>query len=301
MHPRNQHNSNYNFDLLTKHHPKLSAFVKKSPTGRKTIDFANPHAVKSLNSALLACYYNISQWDIPEGYLCPPIPGRADYIHHIADLLAESRNGEIPEGKSIKGIDIGTGANLIYPLIGSHSYGWKFIGSDIDRTSIKSANVIIQANKGLSKFVDVRHQTDSSMIFNGVILPNEQYAFTLCNPPFHSSAKAAVEGSQRKSQNLQRNQQKRTGKVTQNAKGKLNFGGQSNELWCKGGELAFVRKMVKESVHYKTQVEWFTTLVSKKDNLKPILNDLKQLSCEKVKTINMQQGQKTSRFIAWQF
>jgi 23S rRNA (adenine1618-N6)-methyltransferase len=60
----------------------------------ETIDFSDPEAVKSLNQALLISYYDIQMGY--SHYLCPPIPGRADYIHYIADLLAESNNGIIP-------------------------------------------------------------------------------------------------------------------------------------------------------------------------------------------------------------
>jgi 23S rRNA (adenine1618-N6)-methyltransferase len=71
------------------------------------------------------------------------VPGRADYIHHLADLLALD-TGTIPENASI--LDIGTGANLIYPLIGAHEYGWRFTGSEISAEAIASAQAIVNAN-----------------------------------------------------------------------------------------------------------------------------------------------------------
>ena len=58
-----------------------------------------------LNRALLKADYGIDFWDIPPNYLCPPIPGRVDYIHHLADLLARSNNNEIPRGPQIKALD----------------------------------------------------------------------------------------------------------------------------------------------------------------------------------------------------
>ena len=81
----------------------------------------------------------------------------------------------------------------------------------------------------------------------------------------------------------------------------LNFGGQNNELWCEGGELAFITNMIYESAHFETQCLWFTVLVSKKENLKPLYNHLKKVKAFDVKTIDMEQGNKTSRFIAWTF
>ena len=117
LHPRNLHNNRYDFEALIKTNPNLQEFVKPNKYGDLSIDFANPQAVITLNKALLSHFYGIKNYTIPEGYLCPPIPGRADYIHHIADLLAISNNGVIPKGNTIKGLDVGIGANGIYAII----------------------------------------------------------------------------------------------------------------------------------------------------------------------------------------
>ena len=81
----------------------------------------------------------------------------------------------------------------------------------------------------------------------------------------------------------------------------LNFGGQNNELWCEGGEVAFIKKMIKQSVSNAENCLWFTTLVSKKENLQEIYKTLKRERPFVIKTIEMKQGQKISRFIAWSF
>ena len=96
LHPRNKHRDRYDFKQLIATYPEFSKYVKPNAFGDESIDFANPKAVKWLNKALLKLYYSIEYWDIPAGYLCPPIPGRADYIHHIADLLGSSNFGKIP-------------------------------------------------------------------------------------------------------------------------------------------------------------------------------------------------------------
>jgi len=146
MHPRNLHQGRYDFTLLCKALPALTEFVFKNQYGNLTIDFSQNRAVVALNQALLKQYYHVDFWQLPEGYLCPPIPGRADYIHGLADLLA-SQGGDIPTGKKIKVLDIGVGANCIYPIIGSQSYGWSFVGCDIDPISIKVAGSIVKFNK----------------------------------------------------------------------------------------------------------------------------------------------------------
>ena len=292
LHPRNPHRSAYDFTALIAACPALAPFVTVNAYQNQSIDFANPTAVKLLNQALLASFYDIQHWDIPANYLCPPIPGRADYVHYIADLLASVNDGEIPKGKVIKGLDIGVGANCVYPIIGRKEYGWSFIGSDIDAQAIKSANNIIRANPLLDNAVTCRLQSATTHFFEGILGAKEQVDFTICNPPFHASAEEASAGSNRKVSNLK-------GKKVENAV--LNFGGQSTELWCEGGESTFIYRMIQESVRFAENCFWFTTLVSKKENLQGIYKSLAKVQASEVRTIEMKQGQKISRFVAWTF
>ena len=292
LHLRNFHNDRYDFNALIKTNPDLQEFVKPNKYGDLSIDFANPQAVISLNKALLAYFYGIKNYAIPNGYLCPPIPGRADYVHHIADLLASCNNGVIPKGKAVIGLDVGIGANGIYAIIGSSVYDWNFVGSDIEIESIKSVENIVNSNEILKEKIECKLQTNPENIFTGIIKADEFYDFTLCNPPFHKSLKDAMDGNKRKVQNLTKQ------KTTKNA---LNFGGKNNELWCKGGEIAFITNMIKESFEFKNNVLWFTTLVSKKENLPLIYKKLQEIKVKEIKTIDMSQGQKITRVIAWSF
>ncbi|WP_338378712.1 23S rRNA (adenine(1618)-N(6))-methyltransferase RlmF [uncultured Flavobacterium sp.] len=291
FHQRNKHNVAYDFEKLISTTPTLKEFISINKFGNESIDFSNSKAVKTLNTALLKTYYNIKYWDIPQGFLCPPIPGRAEYIHHIADVLSEVY-GEIPTGKKIKILDIGTGSNLIYPIIGVNEYGWQFVGSEIDSQSIKWADKIVKSNISLKDLIELRIQSSKRNIFKNIIKEGEYFDMTLCNPPFHSSKAEATKGTIRKVKNLKN-------EIT--SKPTLNFGGVNNELWCEGGELAFITNMIYESVHFKTQSLWFSTLVSKKENLKPIYNLLKKVGAVEVKTINQEQGNKISRLVFWSF
>lgn len=292
LHPRNKHINGYDFASLIETNPKLKNHVFTNKYGNETIDFANPEAVKALNKTLLLHFYDVTFWDIPKTNLCPPIPGRADYVHYIADLLATSNNNKIPKGNHIKGLDIGIGANCIYPIIGNKEYQWKFIGTETDVPSLKACAKIIENNEQLNKDVSIRIQQNKRNILKNCILENERFDFTICNPPFHSSREEATKGSQRKLRNL--------GKVNE-GKPILNFSGQNNELWTEGGELTFITNLIYESAHFKKQCMWFTSLVSKKENLKPFYNHLKKVGAVEVKTIDMEQGNKISRFIAWSF
>ena len=291
LHPRNKHRLRYDFEQLINVCPDLRQYVALNKFNSLTIDFTNPIAVKLLNQALLKQFYHIHYWDIPKNYLCPPIPGRVDYIHTIADLLSLSNAGNIPKGKSVQVFDVGVGANCIYPLLGNAEYGWRFIGSDIDLPAVKVATQIIKSNLK-TEFIECRHQTQLQAIFKGVLKPEEIIDVTMCNPPFHSSATEAQSGTDRKWQNLGYK------KSTHQA---LNFGGQTNELWCKGGELAFITRMIEESILFKNSSLWFTSLVSKSSNLPVLYNALKKANAVSVKTVNMSQGSKISRMLAWTF
>ncbi|RZK06988.1 MAG: 23S rRNA (adenine(1618)-N(6))-methyltransferase RlmF [Flavobacterium sp.] len=292
LHPESKYRHGYDFSKLIKANPDLAPFVHLNEYGKETINFSDPIAVKALNKALLMHYYNISFWDIPNGYLCPPIPGRADYIYYLADILAEANQEIIPRGKFVKGLDIGMGANCIYPIIGNAEYGWSFTGSDIDKKAIRSARLIIESNRNLDSFIECRLQSSSANVFTGLIKSYECFDFTVCNPPFHASLKDAEAGTLRKLRNL--HGKKGSAPV-------LNFGGQNAELWCEGGEAAFVRKMIEQSAVFSKNVLWFTTLISKKENLPKAYSLLKYLNAVEVKTVNMSQGQKVSRILVWTF
>jgi 23S rRNA (adenine1618-N6)-methyltransferase len=287
LHPRNQHRDGYDFVRLVAETPELEAFTISNPVGQTTIDFQNVSAVRMLNRALLQTHYDIDFWDIPSGYLCPPIPGRVDYIHYLADLLSDNNHQGIPRGRQIKALDIGTGASLVYPLTGQSEYGWHFAGTDIDAGAIKSARQICEFN---ALDITLRRQNNPENIFRGVINANDAFHVTLCNPPFHSSMEQAHEGTARKWVNLGKGRSK-----------KLNFGGQNAELWCDGGEIKFIARMIEQSTQFAEQCLWFTSLVSKKDNLQALSRILRTTRIVDFKVVEMAQGQKTSRFVAWTY
>jgi 23S rRNA (adenine1618-N6)-methyltransferase len=291
LHPRNKHRFGYNFKQLITSFPDLAPFVSINKHQIESINFADPVAVKALNTALLKHFYEIINWDIPKGYLCPPIPGRADYIHYVADLLASCNNGKIPIGNKVHVLDIGTGANIVYPLIGYKEYEWSFTGTEIDKAAVQSAKRIIEENK-LTDHIRIIHQPSPDHIFKGVIKKDDHIGFTICNPPFHASAEEAAASSIRKVGNL-------TSKKIH--KPILNFGGQQTELWYPGGEIAFIQKMIQESAHYPENCLWYSTLVSKKSNLASIYRELKEVQVYSTRTIDMAQGQKISRIVAWTF
>ncbi|GGG55028.1 23S rRNA (adenine(1618)-N(6))-methyltransferase RlmF [Hymenobacter glacieicola] len=294
MHPRNPHAARYDFAQLTSTSPELAAFVIPNPTGDDSIDFANPAAVKALNKALLKQFYGVAHWDVPAGYLCPPIPGRADYIHNVADLLAADHGGVVPRDKSVHVLDVGVGANCVYPIIGTQAYGWRFVGSEVDGVALKAARSMVAANPALAGRIDLRLQTHADYIFEGIVKPREEFDVVICNPPFHTSAADAAAGSRKKGRNLGYAK-------TKSAEPLLNFGGQNTELWCEGGEEGFLKRMITQSVPLAPRVLWFSSLISKKETLRSAHYLLGQAGATEVKVLDMTQGQKVSRVVAWTF
>lgn len=280
MHPKNPFIEEYNLDLLSKAYPPLKAFVFVNNYGNKTIKFADKNAVKALNTAILKQKYAIN-WFLPDKNLCPPIPGRLDYLLHLSDLLNNK--------KDVRILDIGTGANLIYPILATAHFNWSCVASEVDKESLENAKEISAKNDSL-KSIDIRHQKYKNRIFDTVIKPSDYFDAVICNPPFFKNSLEAQSKNQRKVKNLNLKE-----------KDNLNFGGKSNELWYKGGEEAFIKKMVAESVLFKDNVHWFTSLVSKKENLKNIKRAINKTNPTEVKIVDMEQGNKISRFIAWRF
>ena len=302
LHPKNLHRQGYDFSALAECYPPLKEFVAKNIHGNISIDFADSNAVVALNTALLKYVYGIDDWSIPEGYLCPPIPGRVDYLHYVADLLMAGEQAPGPVS-SVNLLDIGTGANGIYSLLACKVYGWDCVASDIDPQALVNVATIIAKNPSLKNGIDLRLQPEKAHIFNGIIQANEKFDVSVCNPPFHASLEEALKGNQKKRDNLASNNSALSlaHNSSSSASSALNFGGQKAELWCKGGERKFLRAMIKESRMFSSQCRWFTTLVSKNDNLQPAKKLLRKLAASDIREIEMRQGSKITRVLAWTY
>lgn len=291
-HPRNRYAAGYDFARLIHRCPELAPFVSANPAGTPTIDFADPTAVTQLNRALLLDAYDLVQWDLPSGYLCPPIPSRADYLHHLADLLRGDAAAPLPRGPAVAVLDIGVGASCIYPIVGIGEYGWNFVGTDVDRAALAWAKKLVAANPLLAGRIDLRLQPSSADIFPSVVHPGETFAASMCNPPFHASPEEAAAGTRRKLRNLG---------APRSASPVLNFGGRAHELWCEGGEVGFISRMIAQSTALPSLCRWFTTLVSKRESLPAIDRALRRVRASEVRTIALAHGQKKSRIVAWRF
>jgi len=280
MHVNNIHNAKYDLEGLSQYNTYLKEFVFVNQYKIKTIDFANPKAVKALNKALLQKHYKINFWNFPDTNLCPPIPSIVDYIHYLSDLA--------PSNEKIKILDIGTGATCIYPLLGHRVYNWDFVATDIDTKSLETAKNILAENN-LQDNIELRLQKNKEHILQGIIQSTDNFTFSMCNPPFYKSKFDAIKANTKKRTNL---------KLDTNSR---NFSGNANELWYKGGEKAFLHNYLYESKQFANHFEWFTSLVSKKELVQGMRISLKKLQVKTIKVIEMKHGNKITRILAWQF
>lgn len=281
MHPDNPYAKGYQFEALEQIVPELKAYRHVTPSGKFSLNFAHPEVVFLLNKALLKRDYDITHWDLPQGYLCPAVPGRLDYLLYLNDFMNKK--------ETIQVFDLGFGSSCIYGILAERHFGWNVTGSDIDEITYDNALNIVHKN-GL--FLNLRLQPNRTSYFKQVIKQDDYFDISICNPPFFESMEQAFTKGSRK--------WKLVGKDRYNTK-TLNFGGKKNELTAPEGEKGFIIGMMSESVQFKNQVGLFTTLISNQSTVEVAKNTLEQIGASEVHLIEMNQGQKKSRFIAWKF
>jgi 23S rRNA (adenine1618-N6)-methyltransferase len=273
MHKNNKYFSNPpKFDHLAKIYPNFSKFVYKNKFGGYSINWKDKMALKELNKALLDYDFDIHYWDIPDGFLIPSIPSRCNYIHWISDLIAPFCI------ENVQGMDIGTGANLIYPILGHQIYGWSFIGTDINNESLQVSQKIIRENN-LETSIQVKLQPSEDKIFENIVDEKDFFHFCMSNPPYFSIEDEIKQDNPH-----------------------TDFDYNEKEAYCSGGEFGFICKIIKESHKYKNNFIWFTTLVGRKFNLDKIENILKEIKgLKEIKKTTFYQGKQARWGIAWTF
>ena len=290
MHPDNPYQIPYNFTKYIEAYEPLKNHVVLNPSGQDTIHFSDSNAVYALNKAMLLADYKLQDYVLPKGYLIPPVPGRLDYLLYLKDFLSE--RFDLNTDKPLKGLDIGAGANSIYCILGSQHLGWPMVGAESDVKAVEIAKENIRKTPAFNGSIEIRLQENKQFIFKNIVLPNDRFDFSVCNPPFHSSKEDALKGSIKKQRNLA--DRKKNNTIL------LNFEGQANELWCNGGEALFIKRLIKESVGYKSQVRLFSSLVSKEESLPSIQKQLKKAKAI-FTVLPMEIGNKISRIVVWWF
>ena len=291
MHPKNPYCNRYDIQRFIKRYPLLEEYIILNPSDEETIDFSSSKGVYALNKAMLLSDFRLEDYFLPKGYLIPPVPGRLDYLLYLRDFISKKFN--INQNRQLSGLDIGCGANGIYCILGSQYFNWKMEGIDSNEKAIEIVSNNIKNTKELQKNVKIRFQENKSFLFKNIIQPYKKFDFVVCNPPFHSSKEEAIKGSIRKINNI--------GEDSFNkSELSLNFEGQANELWCNGGEILFIKRLIKESVACKDQIKVFSSIVSKSDSLPKIEKQLKKNKAD-FNIINTTIGNKKNRYLIWWF
>ena len=129
-------------------------------------------------------------------------------------------------------------------------------GSEVNSKSIEWAEEnILRLNPFIKKHFPglIRLQKDSSKIFEGAIIEEDKFDFSICNPPFFN------EEDDRK--------------LRKSSACPI----QDSEDCTNGGEIAYLQKMAQESLIYSTQITWFTSLIGKKTTFNFMITYLREM------------------------
>lgn len=273
---RNLYTRAPDFKALARLDPDFAAVVK----GRE-LNFNDPKSVMQLTKTLLKVDFDL-QIELPEDRLCPPVANRHNYILWLKDLLDTTSYDE-PGGKAV-GLDIGTGASCIYPLLGCVQRPWSFIATDIDEKSLEWARKNVKLNDLESRIQIISRNPDDALIpLDDIKL--DSLDFTMTNPPFYESEEAMVKSAEEKSRPP----------FTACTGAKV-------EMVTQGGELGFIDRIFQESLVLRQRVRWYTAMVGFLSSLTRMVDKLREHKIDNYAVTEFRQGNKTRRWaIGWSF
>ncbi|KAI1986460.1 hypothetical protein LOZ51_006054 [Ophidiomyces ophidiicola] len=277
------------------------------PNGQ--LDFNNPDVVRQLTKTLLKRDFALHV-ELPADRLCPPVPNRFNYILWLQDLVDSTANRYTdsydPE-RAVAGLDIGTGASCIYPLLGcAQRPAWTFLAtgtsppppaflclvesnrqlilqSDIDESNIHHARRNIDRNGLQARIRLTRTRPEDPLIQLDAIPPSKMLDFTMCNPPFYESREELLASAKAK-------QRPPNSACT----------GADIEMVTAGGETAFVSRMIEESLKLYDKVQWYTSMLGKLSSVTTLVEQLVAAGNKNWAVTQFVQGSKTKRWaIAW--
>lgn len=294
MHPKNRYRyEKPNFQLLAEIYPSLSRYVvqkeRVANDDALIFDFKDWDACRELVKVQFKHDFGIT-WTVSKPYLIPPIANRLNYICFIHDLLLlwspEPRTRASYEWKIL---DVGCGANLVYPLLGAAYFGWSFVGCDISSDALRLAVGNRDANTSIAPLIMLRkvekqscqgaHDTGGGRgIIGSCVLPEDGvFDACMCNPPFFSDVNEMGQNPQ------------------------TDYGGTLMEMIYPGGEEKFVTEMIQDSLGHKASVAWFSTMVGKKRTFKVAKKLLYSLGNNVIRTSELVQGVTHRWVISWSF
>nr|GMD13920.1 U6 small nuclear RNA (adenine-(43)-N(6))-methyltransferase isoform X1 [Ipomoea batatas] len=327
IHPRNKYSENPpDFGLLASHYSSFAPYVFYARSGRPTIDWTDFNATRELTRVLLHHDHGLDWW-IPDGQLCPTVPNRSNYIHWIEDLLSSEIIPKVQSyDNTVKGFDIGTGANCIYPLLGASLLGWRFVGSDFTDVALEWAERNVKSNPHISELIEIRNVAtqDSSSdkeVPNGPMINCKQDVDDSNAKPVGIEP---LSGSHEVQLNMSKNYHgppilvgvvkegenfdfcmcnppffETIEEAGQNPK--TSCAGTPEEMVCPGGEQAFITRMIDDSVQLRQSFRWYTSMIGRKASMKVLVSKLWEVGATVVKTTEFVQGQTCRWGLAWSF
>ncbi|KAK9871833.1 hypothetical protein WA026_014290 [Henosepilachna vigintioctopunctata] len=281
MHPRNIYIKPPNFKELAILYPEFRKYLQQDIAGKVTLDFKDVNAIRALSRVLLLKDFDLNV-EIPLNKLIPTIPLRLNYLLWIEDLL----NIERINLDKVYGIDIGTGASCVYPLMAAKKFNWNMVGTEIDKDSLECAKKNI-SNNFLNEKVMVYESTKNTLLKEVVQNMNLEFHFCMCNPPFFSSTQELHPFFKSR---------KSTRPHPKNA-----FCASIGEVVVNGGEIQFISNLINESAELKNKVKIFTTMIGHKSSLVPLKALLRKLEVCSFKQTEFCQGHTTRWGLAWTF
>ncbi|XP_021253023.1 methyltransferase-like protein 16 isoform X2 [Numida meleagris] len=283
MHARNRYKDKPpDFAYLAGKYPEFRQHVQTTLAGRVSLNFKDPEAVRALTCTLLKEDFGLTI-DIPLERLIPTVPLRLNYIHWVEDLIGHQ---DADKGVLRRGIDIGTGASCIYPLLGSTLNGWYFLATEVDDMCFNYAKKNVEQNN-LSDLIKVVKVPQKTLLMDALKEESEIiYDFCMCNPPFFA------------------NQMEAKGVNSRNPRrpppSSVNTGG-ITEIMAEGGELEFVKRIIHDSLQLKKRLRWYSCMLGKKCSLAPLKEELKIQGVPKVTHTEFCQGRTMRWALAWSF
>ncbi|WBW73249.1 23S rRNA/U6 snRNA (adenine-N(6))-methyltransferase Mtl16 [Schizosaccharomyces osmophilus] len=258
------------FQKLSQEYPPLQHFLQEGH-----IDFWDQGAVLTLAKAILKVYFSL-ELSLPKNRLCPMVPNRVLYLDYIESLL-QSTIVDFDNEKVI-GLDIGTGASCIYPLLGCKLYSFNFLATEIDSSSYDAACSNVMNNR-LEDKIKLEHRCEAAS-FLSRYPSGQEFTFVICNPPFYGSNEEIFNNKDRLPNSI--------------------CSGSKNEMITQGGEVEFARRILQES-KCRREILWFTCLLGKKSSLADLIHDLRDEKIDNYGIYEIHVG-KTKRWIlSWSF
>uniref|UniRef100_A0A8C2K0L5 U6 small nuclear RNA (adenine-(43)-N(6))-methyltransferase n=1 Tax=Cyprinus carpio TaxID=7962 RepID=A0A8C2K0L5_CYPCA len=238
MHPRNRYKDKPpDFVYLASKYPEFQKHVQTTLTGRVTLNFKDPEAVRALTCTLLKEDFGLTI-EIPLERLIPTVPLRLNYIHWVEDLTGG-------QGNPRRGIDISTGASCIYPLLGATMNGWFFLATEVDDICFNYAKKNVEQNH-LAELIRVVKVPQKTLLMDALKEESIVYDFCMCNPPFFANQLEAKGVNSRNSRRP--------------PPSSINTGGVT-EIMAEGGELEFVKRIIHDSLQLKKRLRSSSSFV----------------------------------------